>query len=34
MKLELTECWLTISELRREVANWRSRYEEIHEGLE
>ena len=26
MKLELTECWLTISELRREVASWREKY--------
>ena len=34
MKLELTECWLTISELRREVTSWRDRYQEIREGFE
>ena len=34
LKLELTESWLSVSELRREVKMWREKYEQIREGTE
>lgn len=34
MKLELTENWLTIDELRREAKQWKDKYELLREGME
>lgn len=34
LKLELTENWLLVGELRREAKNWRERYEVLREGME
>jgi len=34
MKLELTESWLSISELRREVKHWKDKYDMLREGIE
>ena len=34
LKLELTESWLSIGELRKEVKTWREKYEVLREGME
>ena len=34
MKLELTECWLNVDELRSEVKQWKDKYEILREGME